>query len=231
MTEALHSERLLRLGAGFLCYRPLASSPDPAPPPSSLGQPPTFGSFNALAKISERTLRLWSRLLREVPEARLLIKHSFLTHPDTRDSFEQRLREHGFDLSRLILQGHVNELASHMAAYAQVDVALDTFPYHGTTTTCDALWMGVPVVSLAGDTHVARVGVSLSSRVGLGDLAAESEDAYVARARELIRDVTRREALRSELRERMRASLTDPVPVTRALEQAMERAFDERANG
>ncbi|HEX6244825.1 MAG TPA: tetratricopeptide repeat protein [Polyangiales bacterium] len=231
MTEALHSERLLRLEPGFLCYRPPASSPDVAPPPSSLGQPLTFGSFNALAKISERTLALWSRLMREVPEARLLIKHSFLTHPETRVSFEQRLREHGFDLARVVLHGHVNELAGHLAAYAQVDVALDTFPYHGTTTSCDALWMGVPVVTLAGDTHVSRVGVSLCSRLGLPELVAESEDDYVAKAAALLRDGRRRQALRSELRTRMAASLTDPEPVTRALEQAIEQAFDALASG
>lgn len=226
LTDSIHSERLLRLESGFLCYRPFTPSPEPAPAPSTLGHAPTFGSFNALAKISERTLALWSRLLGEVPEARLLIKHSFLTHPDSRKSFEQRLRDHGFDLSRLILQGHLADLHEHLAAYAQVDVALDTFPYHGTTTSCDALFMGVPVVTLAGDTHVARVGVSLLSRLGLSELVAESDDAYVTKARDLLRDSAKRQQLRSALRPRMHeAGLTDATRVSRAFQQALQQAF------
>lgn len=230
--DAIHSERLLRLESGFLCYRPPTPSPEPSAPPSSTGNKLTFGSFNALAKISDRTLSLWSQLLGEVPAAQLLIKHGFLTHAESRRSFEQRLTEHGFDLSRVLLQGHIAELHGHLAAYAQVDVALDSFPYHGTTTTCDALWMGVPVISLAGDSHVSRVGVSLLSRVGLPALIADSADDYVAKARDLARDTARLCVLRSELRPRMeRAGLTDAVPVTRALERALVDVFAGAARG
>jgi predicted O-linked N-acetylglucosamine transferase (SPINDLY family) len=227
--DAIHSERLQRLASGFLCYRPIAGSPEVAPIPSASAPGLTFGSFNALAKISDRTLSLWSALLSQVPEARLLIKHSFLTHPDSRRSFEQRLREQRIDLERVILQGQVATLEQHLAAYAQVDVALDTFPYHGTTTTCDALWMGVPVVTLAGDSHVSRVGVSLLSRLGLADLISSSAEAYVSTARDLARAGERRAQLRGELRTRMhQAGLTDAQPLARAFERALLEAYAER---
>jgi predicted O-linked N-acetylglucosamine transferase (SPINDLY family) len=146
MTEALHSERLLRMEGGFLCYCAPEPSPALSAPPSTLGAPPTFGSFNALPKLSDQTLAMWAELLHSTPEARLLIKQGYLSHPDSRRSFEQRLAAQGIDLARVELQGYQAELHDHLAAYAQVDVALDPFPYHGTTTTCDALYMGVPVV-------------------------------------------------------------------------------------
>jgi FkbM family methyltransferase len=226
LADAFHSERLLRLSSGFLRYQPPKASPDPVPPPSSEGRPPTFGSFNALAKISDQTLSLWRTLLAETPEARLLIKQGFLSHEASQKSFEQRLRQHGIDLSRVTLRGHIADLEGHLAAYGEVDVALDTFPYHGTTTTCDALFMGVPVVSLAGAAHVSRVGVSLLSRVGLSDLVAESPSAYVEKARDLLRDGGRRKELRFLLRSRLAsAGLAEGSEVTRAFEQALLAAY------
>jgi predicted O-linked N-acetylglucosamine transferase (SPINDLY family) len=118
-------------------------------------------------------------------------------------------------------------MANHLALYARVDVALDTFPYNGTTTTCEALWMGVPVVTLAGETHVERVGASLLTRVGLPDLVAESAEAYVATAVALADDASRRRALRATLRERLRRSpLMDPLLLTRSIEQAYRAMVD-----
>jgi predicted O-linked N-acetylglucosamine transferase (SPINDLY family) len=201
--DAWHTERLLRLPSGFLCYRPPEDSPEVAPAPSTLGHPPTFGSFNALAKLSERTLALWGRLLRETPEARLLVKQSFLSDAESRASFERRLAQHGFPRERVELLGHVAGLDAHLAAYARVDVALDSFPYHGTTTTCDALWMGVPVVTLAGEAHVSRVGVSLLSRMGAQAQIAADDDAYVAGARALLRDEAQRVTMRAQARARL----------------------------
>jgi FkbM family methyltransferase len=224
--DAFHSERLLRLESGFLRYQAPVPSPAPVPPPSSQGRPPTFGSFNALAKISDQTLGLWRTLLAATPEARLLIKQSFLSHELSRQSFAQRLRAHGIDLARVELRGHVANLEGHLAAYGEIDVALDTFPYHGTTTTCDALFMGVPVVTLAGATHVSRVGVSLLSRIGLPELVAETPDAYVQKARDLLRDEPRRKELRGALRSRLAASgLSEGSEVTRSFEQALLNAF------
>lgn len=224
--DAFHSERLLRLPSGFLRYQPPSPSPEPVPPPSQSGRAPTFGSFNALAKISDQTLALWRDLLRETPEARLLIKQGFLSNEASRQSFERRLEAHDIDLSRVELRGHVADLQGHLAAYGDVDVALDTFPYHGTTTTCDALYMGVPVVSLAGTAHVSRVGASLLSRIGLPELIAETPGAYVQKARDLMRDGVSRAELRSALRSRLAAAgLTEGAQVARALEQSILDAF------
>lgn len=226
LTEGLHSEALLRLDTGFLCYRPPEPHPEVSAPPSSLGRAPTFGSFNALSKISDATLSMWAKLLRDTPEARLRLKHGFLSQPESRQRFEQKLAEHGLPLERIDLVGHVPELFGHLAAYADVDVALDTYPYHGTTTTCDALYMGVPVVSLQGDTHVARVGASLLRRADLSDLAVTTPEQYVATAQALLRDETRRVKLRSEMRDRLFAGgLTDATRFTRAFESALLHAF------
>jgi FkbM family methyltransferase len=224
--DAFHSERLLRLPSGFLRYQPPRESPEPVPPPSAEGRPPTFGSFNALAKISDQTLSMWRTLLSEAPEARLLIKQGFLSHDASRKSFEQRLSAHGIDLARVVLRGHAPDLRAHLAAYGEVDVALDTFPYHGTTTTCDALFMGVPVISLVSETHVSRVGLSLLSRIGLGELAADTPAGYVQKARDLLRDEVRRKELRGALRSRLAASgVTEGDQVTRAFEHALREAF------
>ena len=226
-TESLHTERLLRLDTGFLCYGPPTFAPEVSVPPSSTGRPPTFGSFNALNKLSDETLALWARLLRETPEARLLLKHSFLGQPESKARFEALLQAHGLPLERVELLGHVPALSGHLSAYGAVDVALDSFPYHGTTTTCEALYMGVPVVSLAGDTHVSRVGVSLLKRAGLSDLVATDHDAYVRIAQDLLRDEARRVALRATMRERLRGGgLTDAPRVTRAFEDALRYAYE-----
>jgi predicted O-linked N-acetylglucosamine transferase (SPINDLY family) len=226
--DAWHTERLIRLASGFLCYRPPEDSPEVAPPPSTLGHPPTFGSFNALAKLSEHTLALWARLLRETPEARLLVKQGFLSDPESRASFEKRLAQHGFPHDRVELLGHVAGLDAHLAAYARVDVALDSFPYHGTTTTCDALWMGVPVVTRAGEAHVSRVGVSLLSRLGMEGQIAADDDAYVACAQALLRDEAQRVSLRASARARLGESgLVGGDVVARAFYAAIRAAYDD----
>ncbi len=225
LTEPLHTERLLRVEGGFLCYRPPEGAPPAAPAPSTLGHPPTFASFNALTKLSAETLALWARLLRETPEARLLLKHATLSTPEGRARYAEKLEAHGVPTERVTLRGYVPGLVAHLEAYAEVDVALDPFPYHGTTTTCDALFMGVPVVSLLGGAHVSRVGASLLARAGLRELAVDDADAYVATARALLGDEPRRVALRASLRERLHAGgLTDPPRFARAFEAALLEA-------
>ncbi len=228
-SEPLHTERLLRIEPGFLCYGPPPDAPAPAPAPSTTGRPPTFGSFNALSKVSASTLALWSTLLRETPESRLLLKHGYLSHPQSRAAFAARLRAHGLPTERVELVGFDADLHAHLEAYRHVDVALDTSPYHGTTTTCDALFMGVPVVTLAGAAHVSRVGVSLLRRAGLDDLVAESPDEYVRIARDVLRDEARRVTFRAEARGRLASGgLTDAPRVARAFEDALCRAAETR---
>ena len=152
------SETLVRLANGFLCYRP----PDVAPPvaPSRPAGPPIFGSFNNITKVTASCIELWSRILTEVPEARLLLKSRQLADAATRELCRDRFAAQNVAPERLELLGPLASLESHLGLYADVDVGLDPFPYNGTTTTCEALWMGVPVVTLRGGHHRGRVGAS-----------------------------------------------------------------------
>jgi predicted O-linked N-acetylglucosamine transferase (SPINDLY family) len=225
-TEQLHTEQLMRLAGGFLCFRPPQPCPRPAPPPSTTGEPLTFGSFNAVTKLSDDVLALWVRVLHAAPDARLYIKHTHLSSSAARAALEARLRALGAPLHRIELAGKIPDSASHLAAYGRVDVALDAYPYHGTTTTFEALWMGVPVVSLVGRNHVSRVGVSLLRRAGIADLLVNDGDAYVERALAIARDVARRTELRTSLRERMEASgMLDGARIARELGEAMRAAY------
>jgi|HigsolmetaAR201D_1030396.scaffolds.fasta_scaffold01016_13 Predicted O-linked N-acetylglucosamine transferase, SPINDLY family len=211
-TEPLHSERLLRLPKTFLCYWP--DSVPPLQPPQG---PFTFGCFNNLAKINEPLIDLWARILIGAPGSRLLLKGKGLREQSIRDRYSRAFEERGVDSRRLAFLPYLPD-RERLMAYNQVDVALDTFPYHGTTTTCDALLMGVPVVTLAGRAHVSRVGVSLLEQSGLGEWIARTPDEYVAlavQAAERGRAATRQTLLGS--------SLTDNV----AFARDMERAYRE----
>ncbi|MGD9688643.1 MAG: tetratricopeptide repeat protein [Phycisphaerales bacterium] len=182
------SERLVRLDPCFLCYRPSAGAPVPrtrsARPP---GAPVTFGCFNALTKINDPLLRLWARVLEATPGSRLLLKTRELASPDVREHLARRCAAAGLPRERVEIAEPTRGLDAHLAVYDRVDVALDTFPYAGTTTTCDALWMGVPVVSRAGDRHASRVGLSLLACVGHAEWCAERDDEYVRLAAALAR--------------------------------------------
>lgn len=228
--DASAVEKLERLDPCFLCYRALGAAPAPQMPAGDA--PITFGSFNVSAKINAPLLRLWARLLEAAPGSRLLLKSKNLGMPTVRDYFLERFSRHGIDAARVDLLDRVPSTADHLALYSRLHVALDTFPYHGTTTTCEALWMGVPVVSLAGASHVSRVGLSLLSAVGLAELSAADEDAYVRIAADLARDRARLVELRSTLRDRMRASpLCDEQAYVARLGAFFRRAWTERCRG
>lgn len=202
--ESFSSERLLRLDPCFLCYRPLPNAPEPTLPAGEA--PIVFGSFNNTAKLSPETIALWSRLLRELPAARLFLKSEALSDPAHASALAAQFAAHGLEPDRLEMRGFTAGLAEHLALYGRVHVALDPFPYQGTTTTCEALWMGLPVVVLEGDRHAARVGVSLLHAVGHPEWIARSEDDYVRLARELASDLVRLRDLRVGLRGEVAAS-------------------------
>ena len=220
--DSLHTERLYRMPEVFIAYRPPPEAPDVAPvPPSETQGFVTFCAYNNFSKVSDDVLMLWARILRELPAARLAMKTIALRDPNVQRRAQERLARLGCDLSRVSFSGIIPRLADHLATYGRADVALDAFPYHGTTTTCEALWMGVPVVSLAGDRHASRVGVSLLESIGAGELVASSPDEYVEKAVGLARDPARLAFWRKELRDRMRAStLTNHARFTRQLEDA-----------
>lgn len=219
--EAFHTEELVRLPTGFLCYAPPLDAPTVMPPPAQRAGYVTFGCFNMLLKIRPEAIELWARLLDALPGSRLMLKNKSFSDPATCERVYRLFEENGVPRGCLELVGWVPSRADHVALYNRIDIALDTFPYNGTTTTCEALWMGVPVVTLAGNRHAARVGVSLLAQIGLSELIAKSPDDYVHIATELASDPNRLAALRIGLRERMRNSpLCDAQTFTRNLEQA-----------
>jgi predicted O-linked N-acetylglucosamine transferase (SPINDLY family) len=200
--DALHTERLVRFAPVAWAFSPPADSPEVAPPPSAAGAPFTFGCFNNLSKVNAATLALWSRVLDAVPGSRLLLKGLRLDEARMR----ARLDAAGIPAERAVLLAPVASTREHLAAYSQVDVALDPHPYNGTTTTCEALWMGVPVVTLRGDRHASRVGTSLVNAIGHAEWSADSEVDYVRLAAGLAGDAARLAAIRAGLRARMTAS-------------------------
>lgn len=214
-------ETPVRLPGGFLCYAPPAAAPDPSDPPVMGAGHVTFGSFNNLAKANDEVVALWSRILTRVPGARLLLKSYQLADAECRERLLAGFRRRGIDDDRITLLDYVTDYGGHMACYNQMDIALDTFPYNGTTTTCDALWMGVPVVTLTGTVHRSRVGRSLLARVGRTDWAADSADAYVRKAVALAADRSGLRAIRRSLRGVMAVSrLCDGARLAAEMEAA-----------
>lgn len=204
--DAFATERLVRLDPCFLCFSPPAGAPDVAPGPGARGGPVTFGSFNTAQKINSPLIGLWVNVLQRTPGSRLVLKATNFVDTRLRADLATRFAALGVDATRVELLPPNGAARDHLAAYERIDIALDPFPYHGTTTTCEALWMGVPVVSLVGDSHASRVGASLLAQVGLADLAATSPEGYARIAQGLAIDSPRLAALRMTLRDRMRAS-------------------------
>jgi protein O-GlcNAc transferase len=219
--DSLASETLLRLPGNFLCYQPPDDAPAPAPAPCLATGTVTFGSFNNPAKLSQSTLDVWARVLTRLPHARLLLKAKPFADTVTRAFYVDRLTRLGVAPHRITLLD-VLPTSAHLELYASaIDIALDPFPYNGATTTCEALWMGVPVVTLRGDRHAGRVGASLLTRIGLSDLIADSTEAYVETAVALAGDHARLSELRLSLRPRMAASpLCDAPAFARKVEHA-----------
>ncbi|HLH94782.1 MAG TPA: tetratricopeptide repeat protein [Xanthobacteraceae bacterium] len=226
--DSLSSERLVRLPGGFNCYTAPDGAPDVAPLPAIERGFITFGSFNNLAKINADVLDLWAAVLKQVQGSRLILKHRWLAFPEMRARMRRLLEQRGIAGDRVELLGKLKSTADHLAAYGSVDIALDTFPYNGATTTCEALWMGVPVVTLGGDRHSARMGASLLARAGLEHLVASTPQAYVDVATRLAADLSALASLRADLRGRVAASpLCDSVKFCRQLEAAYRTMWRE----
>lgn len=219
--DAFHAERLVRLPGSFLCFQPPGDAPDVQPPPSVANGYVTFGSFNVLPKVTPEVIRAWSRILQGVPRSRLLLKALGLGDADSRGRLHGLFEGEGIGADRVTLLPVEGALRDHLARYHGMDIALDPFPFNGTTTTFEALWMGVPVIVLRGDRHSARVGASILANAGLESLIAASLDDYVALGVRLAGDAGRLAELRSTMRDRIAASpLRDAAGVTRELERA-----------
>jgi predicted O-linked N-acetylglucosamine transferase (SPINDLY family) len=227
--DRYHSERLYRLPEGFLCYQPPEDAPDPGEVPCMSKGRVTFGSFNNIPKVSPEVVATWARLLLEVPGSCLFLKSRSFADAGICDRFRRQFAEHGIEGDRLVLAQFTASRREHLAAYGRIDIALDTFPYTGTTTTFEALWMGVPVVSLRGVRHASRVGADILQRLGQGQLVAENRERYISIARDLAGDRRRLQALRGSLRPALLDSpLCDGVGFTRSLEQAFCHMWQER---
>ncbi len=204
--DAFATEKLVRFAPTAWAYAPAADTPAPNAPPCTAGRPVTFGCFNNLTKLTDTMLAVWGRLLATVPGSRLVLKGRGLSEDAVRARYLGRFAACGLPADRVDLLERTAETAAHVALYHQVDIALDSFPYHGTTTTCESLWMGVPVVTLLGDRHVARVSASLLHAVGHPEWIAATPDDYVRIAAGLASDPARLAAIRAGLRDEMLVS-------------------------
>jgi len=218
VAERYHSERLVRLPHSLWCYRPPAAMPALGPLPALTRGQLTFGSFNHFSKVNEQVRRLWAQLLLAVPNSRLVALG--VPAGENSDALRKAFVAQGVAADRIEVHGML-PYAQYLRMYQETDIALDSFPYNGGTTTCDALWMGVPVVALAGQYGAARSGVSLLSVLGLNHLIAATPEHYLAIAQQLAADPAQLSTLRATMRERMRNSpLMDAPGFSRALESA-----------
>ena len=225
-TERFHTETLLRLQRCFLCYKAPQDAPPSGPPRSRANGNITFGSFNNLTKVSPEAVAVWSRILGALHGSRLLLKSKQAGDPATAARYRALFAAHGIGAERIELAAWTPSTHGHLSLYHGVDAALDPFPYNGTTTTCEALWMGVPTVVLRGSLHAGRVGASLLTAVGLDDLIADTPERYATCAIELASNPARIAALRVGLRDRMAASpLCDAAAFARAIENAYRAAW------
>jgi len=215
--DKLATEQLVRTNGCFLCYRPPNDAPGLTEP--SPDRPFTFGSFNDLRKVSPSTLDTWAKILAANPETNLVLKSSRLAHQEVRDDLRTRFQALGIDPTRVELLARTAKPSDHLALYNRIDCSLDTFPYTGTTTTCESLYMGVPMLTLLGDAHAGRVSASLLTTIGRTELIADSIDSYMELASKIadagVRSLGDRQSLRQQL---LDSPLTDAASHTRELE-------------
>ena len=227
--ESVYSEKTVRLPRTYWCYEPASDAPGLVPPPAAGADGAiTFGCLNNFGKVTDVTLDTWARLLRAVDRSRLLL---FAPEGSHRELARGHLVRNGVDPQRLQFVP-LRHLKQYLLQYNQIDIALDPFPYPGGTTTCDALWMGVPVVSLSGQTAVARSGMSILSNLGLAELVAQNLEQYLAIATSLAHDLPRLAQLRVTLRDRIRASaLMDAPQFARDVEDAFAKMWADWCRG
>jgi predicted O-linked N-acetylglucosamine transferase (SPINDLY family) len=220
-TDHLHSETLMRLEGGAWAFRPDEDTPGVSPLPADAHGHVTFLSPNKVAKVTDEMLGLWARILADLPDARLMI----VTGGDQAGQARIRAALGSAGLSRVELLGRTPR-TEYYSIYHRADIVLDTFPHNGHTTSVDALWQGLPVITLAGTTHCSRMGVSVLSSIGLEDLICRSEDEYVAKAVTLANDRQRLRELRSGMRDRMsRSGLMDGARLAREIEKEYRQAW------
>jgi len=228
-SASLSTETLIHMPRTFSVYQPADELPHPGPLPNLSRGFITFGSFNSMPKLNEALLQSWCRMLLNVDSSRILMKNIALDFPEPRRQILNLFEAHGVDPERVDLRGPTGSQLDHLRTISEVDISLDSFPYNGTTTTCDCLMMGVPVVTRAGQDHRSRVSASQLTALGLNDLIGQDEDSTIDIAVALAKDPQRLQALRTELPRQMRASaLMDAKGFTRELEARLTEAWVEK---
>lgn len=225
--EPQYRERVLRLAASYINYSPPDNAPDVGPLPAFKNGFVTFGSFNNPTKLNAGTIEVWAKILHRVDDSRILLKYGGIDD----ESNQQRLLDlfllNGIDASRVDLRGR-SPHREFLEAYNEVDIGLDTFPYSGGLTTCESLWMGVPVVTCPGETFASRHSCSHLSNAGLYEMIAEDFDHYVDYAVELAHDLPRLATIRGTLRRRVAMSpLCDTKRFVEGFQDTMRRIWKE----
>ncbi|WP_407702956.1 O-linked N-acetylglucosamine transferase, SPINDLY family protein [Thiorhodovibrio frisius] len=227
-TEAQFVEPILRLPAGRWCYQPVPWAPkELSPPPAERNGWITFGSFNNTAKLNDGVYDLWARILAVVPDSRLILKWRTFNDAALRQRVTQAFVARGIAAERIELRGPSFH-ADLLKEYAELDIALDPFPFTGGLTSCEALWMGVPVITWPQARVVSRQTHAVLHQIGLRELSASDADSYVRLARDLAADPVRLHELRQGLRARMQGSrLMDTAGFTRCLEDRLMQPYQE----
>jgi predicted O-linked N-acetylglucosamine transferase (SPINDLY family) len=215
-----HSEELVRLPAAFCCFAPPEDAPAVTPLPCKKNGYVTFGLMHKLAKLNDGMLELWASVLRAVPDSRLFVFRNTLDK-SVKDRLLREFGNRGIAAGRLDIESGAARDGAHLSLYGRFDISLDALPWSGHATTCESLWMGVPMVTQRGTRHAGRMSASILTAIDLKELIAETPGQFVQIAADLARDRDRLSQLRSELRERFKkSSLCDHAGFTRGLEAA-----------
>jgi predicted O-linked N-acetylglucosamine transferase (SPINDLY family) len=201
--EAHFIEKPWRLPDIWVCFSPPKFDIEVGTLPALANSHITFGSFNNLTKISDKAVECWARILKAVPDSRLLLKNNQLNDTSIQEATRTRFEAHGINPLRIILKSHVIDKKEHFLTYQEMDISLDTFPYSGGTTTIEAIWMGTPVVTLKGDRFISHLGESILHNVGLADWIADTTDDYVEKAVAFASDLEKLSYLRESLRDQL----------------------------
>jgi len=225
-SEPLSTEKLVRLPHGFLCYEGSNDIPYNKQPPCLENGFVTFGSFNNLAKVNQNVIKAWSAILTAVPNSKIIIKSKQLSEDLIHQRYLAYFESYGIGSDRITLLAMLPSTEDHLSIYNQIDIALDTFPYNGTTTTCEAMWMGVPTTTFVGDRHSARVGASIMAHSGFTELASNSLEAFVCDTVALASQTERLLTLRKDMREQMLSSdLCNAKQFALQMETAFKQAY------
>ncbi|MEI7773216.1 MAG: tetratricopeptide repeat protein, partial [Verrucomicrobiota bacterium] len=219
VSESLNSERLIRMRTGALCFKPYPQSPDPAPTPALHGRPFSFGSYNNLAKLTPEVLDLWAKVLDHLPETRMQII------ADSGEFFLREMQKRGIPSQRFTVLPRL-PVPGYLASHAEVDLILDTFPFAGLTVSMNSLWMGVPMVTLTGNTSASRAGANLLKRIGLDQFIAASPNEYLSIATRFARNPQALAPIRESLRALIATHWCDATAYTRELENQFVSMWD-----